>query len=219
LSGAAERLAATAMPDRIAALKRDHRGYPIPAFVEWIDGAPDFRVMSPRHFERCLKVDACWICGQKLGRFKVFAAGPMCTVTRTSAEPPSHLDCCEYSVRVCPFMAIPRMRRIDAGLPEDITIHGVMIERNPGVTALWCAHSYEPFRARASDNVPLIEMGEPEWVRWYCEGRAATRAEVDAAITSGLPILQDAARRDARPAVALADLETMIIRQRPWLPA
>ena len=38
------------MPSRIAALPVDERGYPVPWFVAWIDGKPEFRCADPAKF-------------------------------------------------------------------------------------------------------------------------------------------------------------------------
>ena len=77
------------LPKRLRWAPISETGYPVPWFVDWIDGKPDFRVMDGRKYDRAIKHDLCWLCGQTLGRFKVFTAGPMCAVNRTSGEPPS----------------------------------------------------------------------------------------------------------------------------------
>src|SRR4051794_7295681 len=89
----------------------------------------------------------CWVCGEPLGAFKTFVIGPMCAINRTSAEPPSHRECAEFSARTCPFLTKPRMRRNEKALPEERTCLGFMIERNPGVTLLWITKKYTPFKA------------------------------------------------------------------------
>lgn len=63
-------------PARIAKLPRDPRGYPIPRFVEWVDGKPDFRSTSVEHWKRCAKHRVCWICGDQCGRFLAYVSGP-----------------------------------------------------------------------------------------------------------------------------------------------
>lgn len=92
------------LPPRIAKLPTDERGYPVPYFVEWIDGKPDFRVMSSKNLARAVKYRRCWICGEELGRFLCFTIGPMCGVNRISSEPPSHYDCARFAVSACPFL-------------------------------------------------------------------------------------------------------------------
>jgi hypothetical protein len=189
------------MPDRIAALPRDHRGYPVPWFVEWIidghaapigEGAPDFRVMSSERLADALRYRRCWICGGRLGAHQTFVIGPMCAVNRTSAEPPSHQECGSWSARACPFLTRPHARRREAGLPEELAQPpGVMLRRNPGVALVWTSRRWHP--RRLPDGGLLFDIGEPDSVRWYAEGRDATREEVLASIESGLPALEELA--------------------------
>jgi hypothetical protein len=77
------------MPDRVARLPRA-RGYPAPWFVAWVEGKPEFRVVREGGVVEAARADRCWICGQRLGRYRAYAIGPMCAVNRTSSEPPSH---------------------------------------------------------------------------------------------------------------------------------
>src|SRR5690242_2247182 len=103
------------LPDRIARLPLDERGYPVPWFVDWVDGKPEFRAMDPAKWKRAVKERLCWVCGDRLGVLLVFPIGPMCGINRTTAEPPSHRDCALWSVRNCPFLSRPHMvRREDA---------------------------------------------------------------------------------------------------------
>src|SRR5438477_249547 len=75
------------------------------------EGEPDFRCADKRKFHRALKEKRCWVCGDKLGVHLAFVIGPMCAVNKVTSEPPCHLECAEYSVRICPFLSRPRMRR------------------------------------------------------------------------------------------------------------
>jgi hypothetical protein len=165
----------------------------VPWFVQWIDGAPDFRVMDSEKYVRAIKADLCWLCGQTLGRFKVFTAGPMCAINRTSAEPPSHRECAEYAVKACPFLTRPRARRNSADLPEHQKPGGIMLERNPGCTLLWICHDYRVIRA--GDGV-VLKMGEPVEIVAYAGGGLATRDELNESISSGLPLLAAACDGD-----------------------
>ncbi len=174
-------------------------GYPVPWFVAWIDGVPDFRVADQEKFMRALRRDLCWLCGQTLGRHKAFVIGPMCAVNKTTAEPPCHRECAEYALRACPFLTKPRMRRNEEDRPpEAIDPAGVMIKRNPGCVLLWMTRSYQVERAA---NGVLIKLGDPTELVPYAEGRIATRAELDASITSGLPILSKIAAQEGRRAM------------------
>jgi hypothetical protein len=181
---------------RIAKLPVDERGYPVPFFVSWIKGKPEFRMADSQKLRSCLIAHLCWVCGEKLGKEKTFAIGPMCAVNRVSAEPPSHLECCEWSVRGCPFLAKPQMKRREDELTEanKKNVAGIMIERNPGVTGLWTTKSYTKF----SDGMggQLLRIGDPLYVSWWREGRPATRAEVLESIDTGVPNLEKVCRSD-----------------------
>ena len=205
------------MPARMRHLRRDHRGFAIPYFVAWLDdkqrevvppnGTPDFRILSPSRMFLCKRDKLCWLCGGKLGRYQVFAIGPMCAATRTTMEPPGHYECALYGVKVCPFLSRPKMRRNDVDMPEGHWAPGLTIDRNPGVTALWVTRGYTTFRAEhhGAGRGELIRVGDPERVEWYREGRPATRDEVMASIESGLPILR--ATADRQSLEARRDLE------------
>lgn len=185
------------LPDNMARLPRDKHGRPVPWFVAWVDGVPDFRVMGGDKITDALRFDLCWVCGRKRGRWGTFVIGPMCAVNRVSAEPPSHSDCATYSAQACPFLVTPRMHRRENRLPEGhVPPAGEMIRRNPGVALLWTSRDW---RFRNDDK--LFHVGSPSRVAWYAEGRDATRAEVLASIDSGLPILRNVAEEEGRGAV------------------
>jgi len=193
------------LPLRLRKLRVDARGYPVPWFVAWVPGpdgvdVPEFRAMDGVKFRAAVKLKLCWVCGEPLGRWLAFPIGPMCAITRTISEPPSHQECAEWSVRNCPFLSQPRMVRREDNLPadaEEAAGHG--IKRNPGVVAIWTTRSYELFKD--ANGKPLITVGEPDTVTWWCEGRAATREEVDASVAGGLPILMNDAKAQGKFAV------------------
>lgn len=175
---------------RIAALPVDERGYPIPFFVAVIEGKPDFRVASTIAYAECINNNLCWVCGQKLGRHKAFLVGPMCGINRTSSEPPSHLDCAEWSVKGCPFLSKPNMVRNEHDLPvEKKPFGGVSIDRNPGVMLIWVTNSFKVYRPKQTHGT-LINIGDPTALSFWREGRKATRAEIMESIDSGYPLLQ-----------------------------
>lgn len=183
------RVELTALPERIAALPVDERGYPVPWFVDWIDGKPEFRAMDRAKWHRALKEKLCWVCGQRLGARLIFVLGPMCVITRTTVEPPCHLECARWSAINCPFLARPHAHRREDGLmAEAVSMGGNPIKRNPGVAALWTTRSFETWRP--SEGQILITVGEPEQIEFYAEGRRATRAEVDESVRTGLPLLE-----------------------------
>lgn len=195
------------MPGPIQRLPLDHRGYPVPYFAAWLDrkghamprkhpdAKPDFRVTFPGVQEEVLRAGKCWVCGEPLGGHGAFVAGPMCAVNRTSAEPPSHIACARWSARACPFLTLPKAKRRDSGLEDRETPPGVMIRRNPGVALVWIiGFGARPFTDPHGGL--LFHMGTPRKVEWYAEGRRATREEVEASVTSGLPELEKLIEND-----------------------
>ena len=194
-----QRIADLEMPERMRRLPISDEGYPIPYFVPFIDGKPEFRGMDADKLGLCVHLKRCWLCGQPLGVHLTFPIGPMCAVNRNISEPPSHHDCALYGVRACPFLTQPRMRRNEKDKPEG-HIAGVGLQRNPGVTCLWTTRSYKVWRPRGGGA--LFAIGDPETVEYFAEGRPATRAEVLASMELGLPLLMKIAEQEGSDAVA-----------------
>lgn len=183
------------IPDRMKGLPLSSEGYPIPYFVPWVDGLPEFRGMDGAKFSHCVRQKRCWLCGQPLGKHLCFPIGPMCAITRTTAEPPSHLGCAEYGAKACPFLTQPRMRRNEKDLSElETQSAGIALKRNPGVIVLWTTLSFKLFKS----NGWLFKVGDPEHIECYTQGRRATRAELMESIDApnGYPELEKLARQD-----------------------
>jgi hypothetical protein len=203
------------MPSRIAKLPISDTGFPVPWFVAWIDGKPDFRIVDTPKVARAHNGGLCWLCGEPLGRFKCFVIGPMCAVNRVTAEPPCHRDCAEYAQRACPFLIRPRAKRNEVGMPEHyMKPAGDMIPRNPGVTLLWICHDYSLMRV---SNGVLFRVGAPVETVFFAEGRPATRDEVMHSMETGYPLLRAAAEEDGRDAVD--ELEIQYRRAMELVPA
>lgn len=193
------------MPFSMAKRPRDPRGYPVPWFTPWHEGRWDFRFVEPGKAEQAVRENRCWTCGETLRSPCAYVVGPMCAVNRTSAEPPSHIECAIYAARACPFLARPKMVRptIREGVKGATeAMPGIMLDRNPGVALVWITRrpSYDPV-------VKLFGLGEPERVRWFAHSRKATRDEIMASIDSGLPSLRALAEQDGPDAIA--ELEHM----------
>jgi hypothetical protein len=189
-----------AIPFRMRKLPIDERGYPVPKFVQWVEGKPDFRVVDIQWLNYCVRHKPCWLCGERLGSHMAFCIGPMCAVNRVNSEPPSHLECARFAVQACPFMTHPNRKRNEMDLPiaaEDAA--GITIDRNPGVTLIWVTKEYKVFQV---GNGLLFGLGEPEILEWWAKGRPATREEILHSINTGLPTLQKMAEEEGPKAVA-----------------
>lgn len=203
-----------AMPARLLDLPIDERGYPVPWFVAWFDGKPDHRVVDTAKLGPAVNASLCWICGKHLGTHKTLPIGPMCTITRTIAEPPSHLDCARWSVQACPFLSRPHAKRREAGLPdEELKQATGMIMRNPQAVCLWTTKHFKAYKsehAKPGERDLLFDFeGEPEAIEWWAQGRPASKAEVLASIETGLPLLREHVNSKA----AASDLSQRLTRE------
>jgi hypothetical protein len=196
----------------------DARGYPVPWFVEWIDGVPDFRVMDSAKMLAAIQFGKCWLCGEPTGKYKTFVIGPMCVVNRTTAEPPSHHDCATFAATACPFLILPKAQRREAKLPVHAPVAGFMIPRNPGATCLYTTQSFKPYNPDIGGTGILMQLGEPTSVEWYAEGKPCGRAPVLESIDSGMHFLWAAAKRDEDIVQSLVDLENYYARAMALLP-
>lgn len=207
---------AIGMPPSIARLPISPQGFPTPWFVHFgEDGIPDFRVIGRNKMRDAVKHKLCWVCGEPLyPKRQALVLGPMCAINRTISEPASHPGCAIYSVTACPFLSKPGMRRNEKDLPDHVPATGIGIKRNPMAAAVWITDKVTPF---AVDGGILFTFSDPIYVRWYSEGRTATRAEVDHSIGTGLPLLMEAAVKEGPDAIAALNL--MVRQAQKYLPA
>lgn len=202
------------LPDRIKELPV-FRGYPVPWFVAWVDGEPEFRCADGAKWQDAVEHGRCWVCGKKLGAYLAFVLGPMCGVSRTTVEPACHRECAEWSILNCPFLSRPKMTRRENDLPDEAEdAPGEGLKRNPGVTLLWITRDFKVF----SDHKgrPMLTVGDPLETVWFAEGRLATRAEIDRSVAGGLPSLQALAALDGEQGIKA--LEEQITRFQKLLP-
>jgi hypothetical protein len=175
----------TPIPRRMRHLPCDERGFVVPWFACHDDtGRPHISLRDDEKWWEAVRRDRCWLCGQPLAVFKAFVATPSNVVMRVVFEPPSHLDCAEYAMRVCPYLSNPAIRRMqhaERHVDQDWLVRhaGQRPAPNPGVFAVWVTRSYTLARLR---DEPAITIGDPESVRWWTRGRPATDAEVEAGL-------------------------------------
>lgn len=98
-------------------------------------------------------------------------------------------------------MAQPMAVRSTRGI-ENLPVKnpaGIMLTRNPGVSLMWVTKRWYPVKAPGGY---LIQMGHPEEIRFYREGRPATKDEIEASVSTGLPALQKMAEDDGQDAIS-----------------
>ena len=200
------------VPQRMRSLPIS-RGYPVPWFVAKVEGEYHFPTMDGAKLAEALHSRVCWVCGQKLGAYMSFVVGSLAVVNRTTSEPPCHHECAVFSARACPFLVRPHMKRTKNQAPGAVEPVGLHVERNPGVCMVWTTKLFKLLRVEGG---VLFRLGPPTGVLWFCEGRAASRAEVLASIDAGMPVLREIAEREGDEAKReLADLYNAALKLVP----
>ena len=107
------------MPKRMAHLKLDPRGYPIPFFTKMFNGEPDFRLSDPKKKEICRKFKKCWICGTPLlAKSFWFITGPIGLKNGVASDEAMHEECARFSLQVCPHMFYEKAERRSDQIPD-----------------------------------------------------------------------------------------------------
>lgn len=161
------------LPSRLLGLPV-YNGYPVPWFVHWKDGVPEFPVIDADKVIEAWHGNKCFVCGDTLGKYRTFVSGPINGISRVSSEPPSHLGCARWSARNCPFLSklyTPRNRTLQA----QSFAPGTHIDRNPGVVLLWTSLSYGV--VKTNDGV-LFVLHDPVSIEWWAGGHPATKSDV-----------------------------------------
>jgi hypothetical protein len=168
-------------------------GYPVPFFAAVVDGEQTLLVRDQAKHQACIEQDLCWICGQRLGVFKTFAIPPVLALHRISFEPPSHIECAEYAIQAFPFILLPTSQRGDGGCEEGISGRIMTLMLNAGVGVLWTTKTWTEGR---TTREAMMVLGEPTTVRWFVQGRPASRAEAQAGMDAAFPRLQAMCRSE-----------------------
>lgn len=150
-----------AEPTAIAALEKDGRGYPIPAFAtRYPDGRADFKIVDPEAWTLSVTKRRCGICGGKISGLFAFVGGPLSTKNRSYLDAGMHKDCAEYALKVCPFMAAPKFAydRSIEGMPELHT-------ERPEKFGLSMTSSYQPEQLRS--GAVVLRIAPPVSLTWW----------------------------------------------------
>lgn len=102
------------VPDRIARLPKDRRGFPIPWNVlKADDGTPFFIVNDDTRHWKALRLVLCPICGERLGRWQWIVGGPGSAFDPNGwyIDLPMHHECVTFALSTCPYLAAPHYQR------------------------------------------------------------------------------------------------------------
>jgi hypothetical protein len=166
------------VPKRMRTLPRDARNYPIP-FIVFIDktGQPQFTINDSALVKECIRKKLCSICGKRLNGNYWFVGGSRCFLHARGSflDPPLHLECAEFALRVCPFLAASHYyKRIDdAKLAPDAIPDGMALYREVGMKpylperfGLGCTHGYKTI----DQILPLIMVDRWEHIEFWHAG-------------------------------------------------
>lgn len=102
----------TEIPDRMKHLRIDERGYPIPYFVPFVDGKPDFRYQDAKKQKTAMDRKLCGVCGGRLlAKQFWFISGPIGLHNKTHSDAPMHEECARFSMHVCPHLQYLKSER------------------------------------------------------------------------------------------------------------
>ena len=203
------------MPPRVARLPLDVRGFPVPWFVSWRDGAPLFPVVDAAKLALAWTGQRCWVCGEALGVWRGWIVGPMSVIEGATPEPPSHCDCAAFALTACPHLTSADARFSDAEAGSAGHVAQANISRiRSSAAAIWVTRGRGAAPFRAGDGV-LFRLEPPTRLEWWAHRRPATGPEVRDAIAVGLPVLRATAEAERRAAALEARLRWL----ESWLPA
>ena len=61
-----QRMRVLELPSRMKRLPIDEAGFPIPYFVPYVNGKPEFRGFDGEKLGICVRHKRCWLCGEPL---------------------------------------------------------------------------------------------------------------------------------------------------------
>ena len=164
---------AVPIPGRLARRPRDRRGYPIPAMVLIKeDGTPDFRVTDVEKWVKACNERTCALCGEQLGRHLAFVGGPLAYENRLFTDLPMHLECAEYALRVCPYIAVPNFKYAsplpDIGEDVSLRVAAEVEVVRPDRFMLGITRSYQVVKLPGGSYA--VRAAPWEQVAWWQDG-------------------------------------------------
>lgn len=158
------------IPDRIAQLERDGRGYPVPFIVlRDNDGKPQFAANDIRRVWQAIRESLCHICGQALDANPWFVGGPGSALLNDNravyADGPMHHECMQFAMRVCPHLAQLMARAIAPTVQKKLRGQGMFIHDNttiPGTPSIFVAVQAWQFNIVGSSlRIPEFRVSKP----------------------------------------------------------
>lgn len=147
------------VPARIKKLPVDSTGNPVPWFVAWIHGVPDFGVIGEDKVREAIRFKRCWTCGETLGTKVCFVLNPEGVVEKTTIEPPMHRDCSVYAAQN--LYEGPRVVWTTTGYTLSIETTGVLFCLGEPHEVWWFGDGRKLTRAEASRALEIAIYTKP----------------------------------------------------------
>jgi hypothetical protein len=171
------------MPPSLAARPRDPRGFPI-TFVTLIDhkGKPDFTTIDARKIIACIQQSRCGMCGEAWpsmsnspegarrsdDHLMAFIGGPLSCQNRNFLDPPMHVECAEYAMKVCPHITTPtaRYKKQVLGGPDQREVFDEVAAERPEKFGLYVT---DGCRVIDYQGQPVFIANPPSRLEWTSE--------------------------------------------------
>lgn len=162
------------MPPGIEARPRDVRGFPI-TFVTLVDpdGRPDFTTIDGAKILRCIGEALCGMCGEgwpaETGpddHLLAFIGGPLSCENQNFLDPPMHVKCAEYAMRVCPHIAIDTSRY---GKPRSMDGREIFPDVSPDRPEKFGLYITDGCKVVEFRGQPVFMTNPPTEIRWNKE--------------------------------------------------
>ncbi len=164
------------IPEILAALPRDSRGYPIPKGV-WCDpetGEYDFRILDQQVRVEALKKKLCAISSQPLLEREYWFIGcPASFTGRLFVDGPMRYEAAEFSMMTCPYLALAQSRHRRAGMEDKFRPAGTSLEKS-SILMLGMSKSY---RLEEMEDFIYVRAGPWRAVSWWRNGQRLSKPE------------------------------------------
>lgn len=160
------------LPERIASLPRDSRGYPIP-YIIFIndDGKPIFTINDIDKVQQAIAQNLCHICGQPLENLVWFTGGPGSALLNNQwgvyNDGPMHCDCMRFAMAVCPHLSHKMTKAIGPAVAKSLNEKGISTFDTttiPGVPSIFVSVQTPKFLiARGQFYVPKPYLKVEYW--------------------------------------------------------
>lgn len=165
------------IPRELAHLKIDSRGYPVPYFVSWIDGKPEFRFLNADRLDMIIRRKVCHICGKKLpDDYFYFISGPMGLHNKISTDAPMHKVCAEFSIFACPHLFRQKAERRDNDPLAKLLI-SEKEKHDPGKPDTLYLVKADKTKVTSEDGRPYIHFRPVSTVKYIYENGVLVKAD------------------------------------------